>query len=427
MPVRPLDITREHVLDAVKEIEEKNIPLQPSTQWDVIIKGKAYPPKDIMRYAHKQKNGKIDTGDSRSPDTTYDLDSLGFLIRAKNERADKIRKIIREYKQSIDLSEFANQAEKWYFVQKYRDAVDPDNPDFVVTFGDIRFVNFAYRMAPNVIKEILQKEPIPYQQCLIRLFDETQDLNERIKTFIRDVEAIYRNMHPEHNNSSHHDERTIATLLTLRNPERYTFFMDTYYRNFCTLMGVKPIAEKGAKYAHYLKYIQEFASQYVNADKELIAMAHEAIPKDAYTDDNHLILAQDIVFRMLGKDSQYVTDNPVAITIGNSEEDFSTLVKKDANMIKPINLILYGPPGTGKTYNTILRAAQIVTGNPTLNSFTEAKHIFNQELHRRIEFITFHQNYSYEDFVQGLRPDVQNTGSLSFTKSDGVFMNNPMT
>ncbi len=87
----------------------------------------------------------------------------------------------------------------------------------------------------------------------------------------------------------------------------------------------------------------------------------------------------------------------------------------------PLNLILYGPPGTGKTYNTIIRAAEIIERRP-MTGIEEAKEVFNRELGNRIEFITFHQNYSYEDFIQGLRPDVQEKGSLSFTKSDGVFM-----
>lgn len=86
----------------------------------------------------------------------------------------------------------------------------------------------------------------------------------------------------------------------------------------------------------------------------------------------------------------------------------------------PINQILYGPPGTGKTYNTVLEAAKIVTGNENI-SYDEALKVFNENLHNQIEFITFHQNYSYEDFIQGLRPDTENGNSLTFEKKDGVF------
>ncbi|MCB1586713.1 MAG: AAA family ATPase, partial [Xanthomonadales bacterium] len=92
----------------------------------------------------------------------------------------------------------------------------------------------------------------------------------------------------------------------------------------------------------------------------------------------------------------------------------------------PLNQILYGPPGTGKTYNTIFEAAKIILNTKYL-SYQEARGIFNEQLaakkeERQIEFITFHQNYSYEDFIQGLRPDVDDTNNgLSFEKKNGVF------
>jgi len=97
-----------------------------------------------------------------------------------------------------------------------------------------------------------------------------------------------------------------------------------------------------------------------------------------------------------------------------------------------LNTILYGPPGTGKTFNTILRAARIVEPkeiedkdnneeNYTEEDYKKAQKIFNQYLGDRIEFITFHQNYSYEDFIQGLRPDIENGKNLTFVKKDGLF------
>ena len=94
--------------------------------------------------------------------------------------------------------------------------------------------------------------------------------------------------------------------------------------------------------------------------------------------------------------------------------------EKTADMNFPLNTILYGPPGTGKTYNTILRAAQIIE-NRVIDSYDEALEVFKANLHNKIEFITFHQNYSYEDFIQGLRPDTENDNQLTFERKDGVF------
>lgn len=92
----------------------------------------------------------------------------------------------------------------------------------------------------------------------------------------------------------------------------------------------------------------------------------------------------------------------------------------------PLNTILYGPPGTGKTYNTVVKAAAIITGDnfEDPGKYKEAKklvkhHLDNQD---QVEFVTFHQNYSYEDFVAGLRPDTDaNSSFLRFTEHRGIF------
>lgn len=104
-----------------------------------------------------------------------------------------------------------------------------------------------------------------------------------------------------------------------------------------------------------------------------------------------------------------------------NQSDMETSPLNNDNKYKPsLNQILYGPPGTGKTYNTILEAAKIITGDEKIG-FDEALDVFNTNLHNQIEFITFHQNYSYEDFIQGLRPDTENGNALTFDKKDGVF------
>lgn len=92
----------------------------------------------------------------------------------------------------------------------------------------------------------------------------------------------------------------------------------------------------------------------------------------------------------------------------------------------PLNQILYGPPGTGKTYKTIdlaYRITQEIEEDEEI-SYEQARHWFNSELNneydRQLDFITFHQNYSYEDFVMGIRPDIEGEG-LGFKEHKGIF------
>lgn len=98
----------------------------------------------------------------------------------------------------------------------------------------------------------------------------------------------------------------------------------------------------------------------------------------------------------------------------------ATKIKSQGEIPKhPNNTILFGPPGTSKTYNSIDKAVEIVTG--IKSNHEESKIIFDKlKKEGQIEFVTFHQNYSYEDFMVGIRPDVE-FEKLRFKPYKGIF------
>jgi 5-methylcytosine-specific restriction protein B len=72
--------------------------------------------------------------------------------------------------------------------------------------------------------------------------------------------------------------------------------------------------------------------------------------------------------------------------------------------ISPVNLILYGPPGTGKTYATADEAVRLC-GESVPEDRSELVSVYQRLVAAgRIEFVTFHQSMSYEDFIEGRQP-----------------------
>lgn len=93
----------------------------------------------------------------------------------------------------------------------------------------------------------------------------------------------------------------------------------------------------------------------------------------------------------------------------------------------PLNQILYGPPGTGKTYTTINKALEILKSYDEITEIPEGrqkqKEIFDTFVAKgQIEFVTFHQSYGYEEFVEGIKPSVKN-GTVIYETKNGVFKN----
>ncbi|MEX6520010.1 McrB family protein [Fusobacterium animalis] len=131
--------------------------------------------------------------------------------------------------------------------------------------------------------------------------------------------------------------------------------------------------------------------------------------------------------------------NKILRTLDNSRNNLKieanntdNVIENNVNQIKdelnfPLNTILYGPPGTGKTYNSMFYSIGIVEKNKNIFNLKEN----NEEIFQKfkeykdkklIKFITFHQSYGYEDFIEGIRPDLDNESKdLKYIIHSGVF------
>ena len=138
-------------------------------------------------------------------------------------------------------------------------------------------------------------------------------------------------------------------------------------------------------------------------------------------------------FEKIDSNDEYIKN------IGEMDEEIKEIFKINKKDFKfPLNTILYGPPGTGKTYNSILYSLGIATkdggvinrikNNTETISDEEINEFNDLKKQGQIEFITFHQSYSYEDFVEGIRPtlatkDNEDKKDLKYTIHSGIFKN----
>ncbi len=114
-------------------------------------------------------------------------------------------------------------------------------------------------------------------------------------------------------------------------------------------------------------------------------------------------------------------------------KELSVQEVQEMNTSISLNTILYGPPGTGKTYNTVIYAVAIIEDRTiedvrkeAIVDYAAVKERYDEyKKEERVAFVTFHQSYGYEEFIEGIKPVLDNeeaeNGALEYTIEAGVF------
>jgi 5-methylcytosine-specific restriction endonuclease McrBC GTP-binding regulatory subunit McrB len=161
------------------------------------------------------------------------------------------------------------------------------------------------------------------------------------------------------------------------------------------------------------------------------------------TDRVRLRLDYNLVEKPILKKQVLSTDNLKDLKQGKPGTNFPAtklqydtilnIIQMDTNQHNPLNQILFGPPGTGKTYHTVTEAVKIVDNVHYLlnaDNRDQLQQRFNKLLitdwekaEGQISFCTFHQSFSYEDFVEGIKPLAPEKGDqfLKYDIVDGIF------
>ena len=138
-----------------------------------------------------------------------------------------------------------------------------------------------------------------------------------------------------------------------------------------------------------------------------IAFIQECLKRFGKPGDKMVLIYRD-------KEEHTDEDSTNTLNTGSTQNKYNNTYSD--TLIKSKNIIFRGAPGTGKSYLAKEIAADIIS-----NGYYDNLADLTEEQKKQVEFVQFHPSYDYSDFVEGLRPKVNDDGSMGFELQDGIF------
>ena len=324
----------------------------------------------------------------------------------------KIEEIVSDFKKhqlqyGLNGDPGLKEMYKWELVTKQLGRPDTDAVDFANEIYSVQLQNLCYPPQITAYRNFAKYAPEEYRKALRMLFTETVDLQERVDSFTSTCKALWDNKiksHFEQNTSAMCDERLISCFLTLKYPQKYTFYKSDVYSSLCNILGVES-KKAGYKLVHFYELLNKYVVPVVENDKELMDSISKEIDNKGYIHST-LLIAQTALWYYVCKSSTEKTNFVVSQDNDNNKTKDNTM-KKYSEYIDLLkenhNLVLTGAPGTGKTFMAQAIAEEMGCGKDEMC------------------FVQFHPSYDYTDFVEGLRPIEKSDGQVGFERKDGVF------
>lgn len=358
-------IKEQNVIDALKYIDEHGVPSQnQSTKYELVTEdGKKYPPKYVIAVAaHLANGGDITTDGFNAVEAKSFLQGQGFTIETKQEK----------YELRITADSVSSTDERFTM----------DNLGLGDNYKPLSA--FFQKAGGEIIKRAYGK-------------GERRNSNQ---TMPRIACQVF--------------ERQIAGMSV---EDKESFPVCKYKPSSETICGIYASVEEfrnHRKTLEYLVYSYDNGRQFVfycwNIFSTII-FVQECLKRFGELGDQMVLTYRE-------KDDQ---EEEAAATEVTAQEELVQQFKGynnpfSSSLIETKNLILRGAPGTGKSYLARQIAADIIS-NGYYESFTQ----LSEEQKKQVEFVQFHPSYDYSDFVEGLRPRINDDGTMGFELQDGIF------
>ena len=358
------NIQKSDVLNALIFIDKHGVPdKNMSTTYELVKDGKTYPPKYVIAVADHLTNGTdIATGSYNSIEAKNFLLGKGFEIQNKQEK----------YVLTITANNVVSTDERFTTAN--------------LGLGDnYKPLDVYYRRANG--------------EVIHRKYNKGERRNSN-QTMARIAFQIF--------------ERQIESLSI---EERNNFPICQYTPSSETFRGIYSSIEEFRKYRNTLEYLTYRCDNdrlfviYCWNVFSTILFAQECLKRFGETGDQFIFTYRD-------KDEQEAVkpDSDEILTEELAQQFRGYMNPYSSMLIESKNIILRGAPGTGKSYLAKEIAADIIS-----NGYFDDYTLLSPADKERVEFVQFHPNYDYSDFVEGLRPTLNNDGSMGFRLQDGIF------
>ena len=365
--------------------------------------------KRLNRFSVKDADGK-DTYWCITMQKGWDT-KHGFQWQLRDELVEALR--IYLMKALIDVFRNGKPFNGYYEEYKW-DLLDrSEGKDVLAVFDGLRGENVIDNpRTDTVIKYLVDNKADKTRVCCQHLIDESVPLNDRLAAFKSEMKALC----PSKWKNTANDERTASALLTCVYPETYTFYKDEIYQNICDYFGYTS-RKAGKKYEHYLELVNGFVKSYGEEIQRIMLNEIKGFK------NKPLNLAVQTLFWCMKDYMKEELKNKMTTETNNSSKGtwYDDVVRI---WERRKNIVLYGAPGTGKTYDVPELAIRLcdpsfMAAEPSREEIVSR---YNQlKTEKRIAFTTFHQSLDYEDWIEGLRPVVNENSQVTYEIESGIF------
>ena len=358
-------ITDKNIADALRYIDENGIPFQnQSTKYELIAdNGKKYPPKYVVAVAARLSTGEeISTDSINAVEAKNFLQGRGFTIEMKQEK----------YELTIHADTIASTDGRFTMDNiSLGDNYKPLNAIFQKATGEIIKRNYgkgerrnSNQTLPRIACQVFEKQSAAMsveekESFPICKYNPTSDL----------ICGIY----PSVDEFRKHRNTIEYLIYSYDNGRQFVIYC---WNVFSTVL-----------------FVQECLKRFGEPGDCFVLTYREKDEKESEQEQIEETAQEELVQQFKG----YM--NP-----------FSSM------LIESKNIIFRGAPGTGKSYLAKEIAADIVS-----NGYVDKWDLLTDAQKKQVEFVQFHPSYDYSDFIEGLRPKINDDGSMGFELQDGVF------